>query len=199
MEADGLVDGIDTNLIKRCKNSEEAALNTLLRRYEGYLYRICYSFTRNREDSLDMMQEVYIKVLRGLQSFDETRPLLPWLRKIAINTMINHVNRKRVYETSLNSGWDQEGGGLSPEEYLPGKKDTEAPVVISDMRAVIDRLIAQLPESYRMALTLRYHEQMSYKQIAEVLDQPLGTVKNSIFRARSLLRKMMLACDLLEV
>ena len=87
------------NLVKRCKNNDEDALNALLSHYEGYLYRTCYSFTRNKEESLDMMQEIYIKVFRGLERFDETRPLLPWLKRIAVNTMINHCKKKKVSET----------------------------------------------------------------------------------------------------
>ena len=88
---------------------------------------------------------------------------------------------------------------MSPEEYLAGNDDTEEMVVLSDMRDAIDKLIRELPEPYRMALTLRYHEDMSYEEIASSLRQPLGTVKNSIFRARNLLRKKMLAHNLLEV
>lgn len=170
--------------------------------YEGYLYRTCYNFTRDREETLDMMQEVYIKIFRGLKQFDETRPLLPWMKTVTINTMINYSNKKRLPETSLNTTWQQDAEstfGLPPEEYLAAKDNTEEQAVFSDTSSVIDRLIAQLPEAYRMALTLRYHEEMSYEQIANTLELPLGTVKNSVFRARNLLREKMQACDLLEV
>ena len=190
------------NLIRRCKNNEKDAFNELFVRYEGYLYRICYSFTRNKEESLDMMQEVYIKVLNAFQSFDETRPLLPWLKTIAINTMINHYKKRRISEISLEGGWEQKGKhgeNLSPEDFLPSKDNTEHVVLLSETRNIIDRLISELPRQYRMGLILRYHEEMSYEDIATILDQPLGTVKNSVFRARNLLRKRMLSCGLLEV
>lgn len=196
------MDGVITGLIRRCKNNEKDAFVQLLSRYEAYLYRICYSFTRNKEDSLDMMQEVYIKLFRALQGFDETRPLLPWLKKIAVNTMINHTKKNTGREVSLEGGWEQKGkndGATSPEDYLSAPEVTEELVLSGDMSNAVDNLIAGLPEHYRMALTLRYHEEMSYEQIAATLDQPLGTVKNSIFRARSQLRKKMLACGLLEV
>ncbi len=196
------MDAVNAGLIRRCKNDDEDAFNKLLSHYEGYLYRICYSFTRNKEESLDMMQEVYIKVFRAFKSFDETRPLLPWLKKITINTMINHCNKSRISEISLESGWEQKAknnGDWSPEDYLAAKDDTEDLVLFGDTRNNIDRLIAELPEQYRIALVLRYHEEMSYEQIANTLNQPLGTVKNSVFRARNLLRKKMQACGLLEV
>jgi RNA polymerase sigma-70 factor, ECF subfamily len=184
------VDTVIINLIRRCKNNDKNAFNELLSRYEGYLYRICYSFTYNKEESLDMMQEVYIKVFRAIASFDETRPLLPWLKKIAVNTIINHRKKRRIPETSLD---------FSPENFLASKEDTEETVLFDDTRDVVDKLIAGLPEQYRMALILRYHEEMSYEHIADTLDQPLGTVKNSVFRARNLLRERMHSCGLLEV
>jgi RNA polymerase sigma-70 factor, ECF subfamily len=149
-----------------------------------------------------MMQEVYIKIFRGLKHFDETRPLLPWMKTVTINTMINYSNKKRLPQTSLNGTWQQdteEAYSLTPEEYLAAKDNTEELAVFSDTSSAIDSLIAQLPEAYRMALTLRYHEEMSYEQIASALEQPLGTVKNSVYRARNMLREKMRACELLEV
>lgn len=190
------------DLVKQCKNNDEEAFNELLSKYEGYLYKICYSFTRSKEDSLDMMQEIYLKIFRGLKNFDETRPLLPWLKKIAVNTMINNSKKNRMPETSLNSFRNPQsdrGGSFALEEYLAAEDLTEETVVINDTREEIDRLIGELPEQYRLTLTMRYHEEMSYESIAQVLNQPLGTVKNSVFRARNLLRKKMLACELLEV
>ncbi|MDO9533847.1 MAG: RNA polymerase sigma factor [Bacillota bacterium] len=184
------MDAVLISLIRRCKNNDEEAFNKLLSQYEGYLYRICYSFTYNKEESLDMMQEVYIKLFRAINSFDETRPLLPWLKKIAVNTIINYRKKRRIPEISLD---------FSPEDFLASKEDTEDIVLFGDTRDVVDRLIAELPEQYRMALILRYHEEMSYEHIADTLVQPLGTVKNSVFRARNLLRKRMQSCGLLEV
>lgn len=201
-EAGKLVNAATVNLIKRCKKNDEDAYNQLLSQYEGYLYRTCYNFTRDREEALDMMQEVYIKIFRGLKHFDETRPLLPWMKTVTINTMINYSNKKSLPETSLNATWQQDAKntiGLPPEEYLAAKDNTEELAVFSDTSSAIDRLIAQLPEAYRMALTLRYHEEMSYEQIAKTLELPLGTVKNSVFRARNMLREKMQACELLEV
>lgn len=197
------MDQATIELVRRCKDNDEDAFNRLLSQYEGYLYKICYSFTRSKEDSLDLLQEIYLKIFRGLKSFDETRPLLPWLKKIAVNTMINHSKKNRLSETSLNGSRDISANsshdGFTLQDYLAAEELTEETVVFNDTRDVIDRLIGDLPAQYRLALTMRYHEEMSYESIAQALNQPLGTVKNSVFRARNLLRKRMLACELLEV
>ncbi len=202
MEAEKLVNAATVNLIRRCKKNDDDAYNQLLRQYEAYLYQICYNYTRNKEEALDMMQEVYIKIFRGLRTFDERRPLLPWLKRIAINTLINHSNKNRLAETSLDGNWtaeDENYQNKNPQSYLAAATYTEEQVIESDTRNVIDKMIKGLPEAYRIVLTLRYKEDMSYDEIASVLDLPLGTVKNNIYRARKMLRQKMQACDLLEV
>ena len=160
----------------------------MISRHEAYLYQICYNYTRNKEEALDIMQEVYIKIFRSIYSFDENRPLFPWLKKITINTLINHKRKSRLEESPLQFEPDLADGTNIEEE-----------VISCDTRNIINRLIAELPDVYRMVLTLRYHENMSYDDIAEVLEQPLGTVKSNLYRARNLLRQRMQACELLEV
>ncbi|HHU77011.1 MAG TPA: RNA polymerase sigma factor [Firmicutes bacterium] len=76
------------NLIRRCKNNEKEAFNDLLARHEHYLFKLCYGLTRDRDEALDIMQETYI--FRNIHRFDENRPFLPWLRKIAINSCLNY-------------------------------------------------------------------------------------------------------------
>jgi len=202
LEAEKLVDAATVNLIRRCKKNEGDAYNQLLRQYEAYLYRICYNYTRNKEEALDMMQEVYIKIFRGLRTFDESRPLVPWLKRITINTLINHSNKNRLAETSLDGNWSAEDGNnqnTNPQSYLAAATNIEEQVIESYTRNIIDKLIVELPKTYRIALALRYNEDMSYDEIASVLDLPLGTVKNNIYRARKMLRQRMQACELLEV
>ncbi len=188
MEADKLVDAATVSLIRRCKKNDEDAYNQLIGKYEAYLYQICFNYTRNKDEALDMMQEVYIKIFRGINTFDETRPLLPWLKKITINTLINHNRKKRIEETILPD-----------DAVLNDGTNMEEQVVLEDTRNILNGLIAELPANYRLSLTLRYHENMSYDDIASVLEQPLGTVKSNVYRARNLLRQKMQACELLEV
>ncbi len=188
MEAETLVNAFTVNLIRRCKKNDGDAYNQLLSQHEEYLYRICYNYTRSKEEALDMMQEVYIKIFRGIHTFDENRPLLPWLKKITINTLINQGRKNRVEQTFLD-----------PDSYLADKTNIEEEVICRDTGKVINKLIAELPESYRLALTLRHLEEMSYDQIASAIDQPVGTVKSNVYRARNMLREKMQNCELLEV
>jgi RNA polymerase sigma-70 factor, ECF subfamily len=127
---------------------------------------------------------------------------LPWLKKIAINTLINQRNKNRVAETSLDSNWPTESDdhqNVNPHSFLAAETNIEEQVIGIDTRNIIDKLIVELPDACRITLTLRYNEEMSYDEIASVLDLPLGTVKNNIYRARKMLRQKMQACELLEV
>jgi len=184
-------------LIRRCKNNEREAFNDLLSRYENYLYQLCYGFTRDKEEALDIMQEIYIKIFRSLHRFDENRPFLPWLKKIALNTFLNYRRDFRK-EPQLSLEADS-GDAYSLSETLAGKENTEETALCGTTREVIDTLLKQLPPHYRIVLVLRYLEEMSYDEIARTLEQPLGTVKNSLFRARNMLRKIMEEYGLLEV
>lgn len=188
MEAKKLVNAFTVNLIRRCKNKDEDAYNQLISQHEAYLYRICYNYTRNKEEALDVMQEVYIKIFRGIHTFDENRPFIPWLKKITVNTLVNQRRNNRLDETLLDQ-----------DSHLADKTNIEEQVISRDTGSIINELIAELPEAYRLAITLRYHEEMSYDEIASALEQPLGTVKSNVYRARSLLRQKMQTCELLEV
>ncbi|UNC92914.1 RNA polymerase sigma factor [Candidatus Contubernalis alkaliaceticus] len=188
---------IEVNLIRRCKNYERAAFDTLLKKYEGYLYSICYGFTQQREESLDIMQEVYIKLFRSISKFDEKRPFLPWLKRITVNTCINyHRDKKTINQVSINGNTR---GELALVNSLASSDNTEENVIFWDTRETIARCLQGLPDNYRMAITLRYLENMSYDEIASTLKQPIGTVKNSIHRARCLLKKNLEEYGVLEV
>ncbi len=123
-----LVNSAAVRLIRRCKNNDEDAYNQLISQHEAYLYSICYNYTRNKEEALDMMQEIYIKIFRGLKTFDEKLPLLPWLKRLAINTLINHSKRNRVAEISLDGCWegkDNPNQTTGLELYLPADSNIE--------------------------------------------------------------------------
>lgn len=190
---------INVSLIKRCKNNERAAFDSLLGKYEGYLYKICYGYTFNQDEALDIMQEVYIKIFRNIHGFDETRPFLPWLKKIAINTCLNYKrDNKKLPQLSLDLETGEDGSSTLLD-CIAAADDTEETAVFHETQEIIIKSLQELPDNYRLPLTLRYLEKMSYEEIAATLKQPLGTVKNSVFRARNILKKSLQSHGILEV
>jgi len=190
------VGDININLIRRCKNKEEEAFHLLLARYEGYLYRLCYSYLRSKEDALDMVQEIFIKVYQNIAAFDESREFMPWLKKIAVNSCLNYLRgKKRKAHLSLDYGTEEEGNFL---EQIPSAEDVEGLVLNHNLQESIRQCVQLLPAGPRMVLTLHYFSGLSCQDIAGLLEQPLGTVKSSLFRARALLKKVMSENGLLE-
>lgn len=188
---------ISIALIRRCKKKDREAFDLLFTRCEEQLFRLCYSYARDKDTALDIMQEVYIKVYRSIDSFDESRSFMPWLRKIAANTCINyHRDHNREQQLVLNN---MDAEITSHLESLPSPDSLEDEIINRNLARIISHCISQLPEAYRLALSLRYLEDMTYSSIADTLELPLGTVKSNIARGREMLKKKLQNAGLLEV
>lgn len=187
---------ISVSLIRQCKEMNNDAFNTLFKQYEHFVYRICYGYVRNKEEALDITQEVYIKIIKSIQNFDESKPFLPWLRKITVNTSLNYIrdNQKHAAASLCYINKDTPSfPSLTPAISIEGQ------VIANSFKTLLDDSINNLPDNYRIVITLRYLEDMKYKEIADLLEQPLGSVKSTISRARAMLHKELSALGLLEV
>jgi RNA polymerase sigma factor (sigma-70 family) len=182
----------DLKLIRRCKRGDEEAFAQILERYRVPIYNLCYRMTRHPEDSRDLAQEIFIKVFSLLDRFDEEYAFSSWLFRIATNHCIDHLRRNRLRFLSL-----ERDGGFDDEEaemQIPDSGPT--PEVKLQRREAVERLeevIADLPPHYRVITLLRHDQELSYEEIAEVLDLPLGTVKARIHRARNLIQQILRA------
>lgn len=180
----------DLKTIRRCKRGEEAAFQEILERYRTPIYNLCWRMTRNDEDALDLGQEVFIKVFRLLDRFDEQYAFHSWLFRIATNHCIDHLRRQRLRFLSL----ERDGGSADEEAALQVAGDEPLPDVVLARRQAIEKLeevIAELPPHYRVITLLRHDQQLSYEEIAESLQLPLGTVKARIHRARNLIQQLL--------
>lgn len=179
----------DIELISSATSGREAGFEELVRRYQkqitGYVYRIVGDY----DSSLDVTQEVFIKVYNSLHRYSSEYKFSTWLYRIAHNAAIDHLRRNSINTQSLETenadGTYQlqiECTGRSPE------KDRE----ISEWRTEIGQVIKRLPDAYKQLILLRHANDLSYDEIAEVTGLPLGTVKNRLFRARDMMRQIML-------
>ena len=182
----------DFKLIKRCKRGEEPAFAELLNCYRSPIYGLCYRMTHNAEDARDLAQEVFIKVFSLLDRYDEKFAFSSWIFRIATNHCIDHLRRNRMRFMSLNSNVGADGEEF--EIQLPAKGPQ--PDRVLERREAMDRLqevIAELPPHYRAITLLRHDQELTYEDIATVLDLPLGTVKARIHRARAMIQQMLKA------
>ena len=180
----------DLKLIKRCKRGEEAAFAELLARYRSAIFGLCYRMTRNPEDARDLAQEVFIKVFSLLDRYDESYAFSSWIFRIATNHCIDHLRRNRLRFLSLDGYTTPDGDEIE----MPVPDKAAGPDRVLELKQAMDKLedvIADLPPHYKAIILLRHDQELSYEEIATVLDLPLGTVKARIHRARAMVQQML--------
>lgn len=154
------------------------AFSQLVERYQHKIYSFTYHMVGRREDAEDLAQEVFLRAFAALSRFRPGAPFSPWLYKIAANLCINHLKRRRK-DSLLDSDRPDESLLGSPPAYVEDKEE----------RIAVGQALVALPEEYRAVVLLRHGSGLSYEEIAQALDLPLGTVKTRLFRAREKLRE----------
>lgn len=182
------MDSRDTKLVLQCKKHNKDALDQIYRKYEKYIYSICYNYTHSREDALDLVQDVFIKMLKGIRTFDEKRPLLPWVKRITVNTCINFKRRQKK-TISLDEVMTDDGRSL--KDAIASQFNLEDFILFQDTSEMINDEIAKIEDKYRLPLILRHQHDMSYDEMSIYLELPLGTVKTNLFRGRKLLKEQL--------
>lgn len=131
----------------------------------------------------DLAQETFLKAFRRLSTYDRERKFSSWLFKIAHNTAIDHLRRRRLTTVSLEAG-EELDADYDPALVDPEAETPEEAAQRSDLARHLERALASLRPEYREILVLRYREGLAYNEIAEVMQVPLGTVKTHLHRAR---------------
>jgi len=178
----------DDEVVRRVLSGEEDLFRVLIRRYQTRILGYVARMVGSREDALDLSQEVFIKVFAALERYDPRYKFSTWLFRIAGNAAIDHLRKRRPRTVSLE-GADPGVGGVSSTEYRSQDLDPYGQLRNVERGEAISRAIEALPAEFRELITLRHFVGLSYEQIAEVKDMPLGTVKNKLFRARAVLKE----------
>jgi RNA polymerase sigma-70 factor (ECF subfamily) len=179
----------DVELIAGAIKGRESGFEELVRRYQRPIVAYVYRMLSDYEASLDVTQEVFIKVYNSLDKYSSEYKFSTWLYRIAHNAAIDWMRRNSAnlqsLETETADGTYQiqlESPALSPEQERER----------SEWRSEIDAVVKCLPTVYRELIVLRHSKDLSYDEIAEVTNLPLGTVKNRLFRAREMMRDMLI-------
>lgn len=175
-------------LLERIQNGDKKAFADLVSEYEKPIYRICYRFFGNEEDSLDTVQEVFIKIYRYIGKFEGKSSLKTWIYRIAANTCITAFEKKKKEKEGffkVFSDWFNSFYQTSPEDQV-----IERETSFLNVKTVTEKL-SDLPEIYRMPVILKDIEGFSMDKISEILEIPLGTVKSRINRGRAILHDLL--------
>lgn len=176
----------DAALVRRCLRGDAGAWEDIVHSHTRRVYNLCYRFTARREEAEDLTQEVFLRVFRTLKSYDAGQgPLGVWLHRVARNLLIDHYRATRHERLSVSL--DDELPRL--EEKPSTAPPPDRTVALGELSEAIQMGLAQLSPELREAVILRDLQGLEYREIAQVLEVPEGTVKSRINRGRAELGK----------
>jgi RNA polymerase sigma-70 factor (ECF subfamily) len=181
----------DAELIQEALAGSQEAYRQLVLRYQRPIWSLLQRMVRDRMLAEDLAQEVFVKAFRALGTFDQQRKFSSWLFKIAHNTAIDHLRRKELDTVALETP----NGEPDLLAVVPDR-DSESPdsaVQRQDLARDLEASLDRLRPEYREVVLLRFHEGLTYEEIATVTDLPLGTVKTHLFRARKAMARSLRA------
>ena len=170
--------GVDEALVERCRRGDREAFAALVVRYQRPVYNAAWWVLRNAEDARDVAQDVFMKVAERLDEYDERYRFFSWIYRIAVNEALNMLRRQGREEP------------LDDEVEPPGPEgdDPEAQASEAERNGMVRDAVMRMSANDRTVLMLRHFSELSYQEIAEVLDVDEKTVKSRLFEARQRLR-----------
>ena len=180
----------DSALVKRAKEGDGKAYDELMLMYKDAVFNIIYRMVRKRAEAEDLTQEAFIKAYNSINSFNEEYAFSTWLFKIATNHCIDFFRKRKLKTYSMEQTIRYKDDEIK-HEYPDTERAADKELLASEKTMLIREAIEKLPEKYRTAIETRHRKEMSYDEIAGILQIPLGTVKARIFRAREMLKKIL--------
>jgi len=185
----------DTEIIEQLKQGSETAFKKLVDNYQKLVVNTCYGLVHNREDAEDIAQDVFVEVYRNVQNFRADAKLSTWLYRIAVNRSLNYIrdNKKHKWFQSFEDGEETKNRQL--HQVKTADSDEPEYDLENKQRAIIlKEAIDGLPKNQKVAFTLSKYEELSYQEIADVMDMSVSSVESLLFRAKKGLQKKLFKC-----
>ena len=178
----------DKQLVARVQKGDKGAFDLLVIKYQYKVHAIIFRYVKDIDEVNDVMQEAFIKAYRALEGFRGESAFYTWLYRIAVNTAKNYLIARNRRPPAFDINVDD--SDYSEENKQLHNVDSPENILYRDeLQSVINVAIENLPEDLRTALMLREFEGLSYEEIADIMDCPVGTVRSRIFRARESLEE----------
>lgn len=184
----------DLFLVQKALEGNTKSYDKLMNRYKRNVYYIALKFLNNQNDAEDATQECFMKAFASLDKYEAKFAFSTWLYKIASNTCVDIIRKKKMELLSLtHSNGEDDNSEIqindtkfyTPDDGLERKERKE----------IINKIVSSLPEKYRILIELRYYEELSYEEIAVSTNLPLGTVKAQLNRAKTILQELIIKMD----
>ncbi|GAB1536816.1 RNA polymerase sigma factor RpoE [Geovibrio sp. ADMFC3] len=177
----------DALVVEKVIGGDAASYELLIRKYQSKLFSTVLHMVKNRELAEDIVQESFLRAFRKLDTLNNRSQFYPWIKRIALNMALNHFEKeKRVLDVESDddesSFFENISSGESPEELT----------LKEEMKRYVRMFVDSLPDRLRVVIILREVEDMSYEEIAEMLNIPLGTVRSRLFNARNIIKERLI-------
>ncbi len=178
----------DDELVQSAVNGDQKAFQKLVSKYQKPLYFHVLKMVKVHEQVEDLIQEAFVKAFNNLPTYNTDYAFSTWLYRITTNHTIDYLRKKKLKTTSIDEPVRTREGEMSVE-LEDHSAHADRNIIRSQRQKIIRKAIADLPEKYRVVIEMRHLEELSYQEISDDLNLPLGTVKAHIFRAREMLYK----------
>lgn len=181
----------ETRLVKACQQGDSSAFNLLVWRWEKPLYNFIYKYVGDATLAEDLVQDTFIRVLKSIGRYTHQGSFSTWLYRIAINLCKDYLKRKRLPLVSLHDYYTTDSGErvyvqdrISDEEAR-----TDESLKVEEREELVRRLLASLPEEQRIVILFKEYQELTFREIAEVLNVPEGTVKSRLYHGLRAMRE----------
>ncbi len=175
---------MEQHLVQRARKGDQEAFAALVTEHQHYIYNLALRMLKNEQEALDLAQETFVRAWTALHNFRGQSQFRTWLYRIATNLCYNRLPNLRG---SLNDLGDDVISEIPETDVAFDNPAHE--FESRELRSYLHQAIAELDENYRLLISLRYQNELSYEEIASTLNLPLGTVKTGLFRAKEQLRR----------
>jgi len=178
----------DFDLIdKAVLDKDQQAFAVLMKRYKKAVYFMILKMVRDADDAEDLTMEAFAKAFKNLHKFKKDYTFSTWLFRIATNNAIDFIRKKKLKTMSLNTTLSDDGGNPVNIDVEDDESNPQDEFIKSQRVEMVRLFVDKLPAKYRKLVQLRYFDELSYEEIAQELEKPLGTVKAQLHRSRELL------------
>lgn len=171
----------DHELITKIKNGDQNAFRQLFEQYQHPVYNICYRMTGNREETEDITQDVFIKIFHAIGKFRGEAKLSSWIYRIVVNTCLKRERRKKLESWISLEFLFQEKEQFQPESPA---ESPDQQIEIAEKEQIVQKAIQSLPARQKTALILHHYENLSYQEIAAIIETSLSAVESVLYRAK---------------
>jgi RNA polymerase sigma-70 factor (ECF subfamily) len=178
----------DRELVLLAKQGQPGAFRAIMTRNNRRLYRVARSIVRDEHEAEDVLQESYVRAFGAIGAFRNDAALSTWLTRIVLNEALGRVRSRRQTTGASDAAFERDGAAVVPFPYRSGRPDPERAAARREIAALLERLVDEVPEPFRVVFMMRAVEEISIEETARALDLRPETVKTRLHRARRLLR-----------